>query len=468
MKSSFTLDFEKKVLDGLCRNEIDISENSLLKIGAAVSGGADSLSLLFSLAELSKSYGFSLFVITVNHNIRPSEETAGDAEYVLRLCKMLENSGVKIIYECVEVERGEIFAAAEERGCGVEEAARFYRYGIFEDFINKHKLDCLALAHNKNDQLETLLMRFLQGSFTESSTGISSRRELYVRPLLDIERKDIEQYLKCIDIEWRTDSTNSDVNYLRNKIRLKLVPFLNKEFMGWQTGVEAGLEKALLDSAIIEKEVEKITIVKSEDCCYINKNDFFNCPDGIKVRLLLKMCNRLGEKQRIPFVFLKDVIKTFNLKQNSDSKIVRKYFGAVVFELEKENIFVKKSGKMQTDLIFSDIIEDTGEFLFPFGKLNVNKISADCFELIVNDCEVVKGLKLPVCIRNVRADDEVETKDGAFKKISDIFADWHVDEEHKALIPVVQNLMSKNQEIICILGCVYGFNNWIVNRWIEK
>lgn len=464
MKDSFVADFENKVLLNLRHSNIKIEENSGLKIGIAVSGGADSLSLLFSFAELSKKFGFFIYVVTVNHNIRASEETAGDADYVIELCKKLKASNTKIFYECFEIERGKIQAAAIDRGCGIEEAARFFRYKIFEEFIDKYELDYLALAHNKNDQFETLLMRFLQGSFIESSSGISAVREKYIRPLLDVERNDIEKYLENKGIVWKTDSTNLDENYLRNKIRLKLVPFLNAEFNGWQTGVASGLEKSILDKEIIEEKLNDIHIFPIENGCYVLAEDFFNCLDGIKLRVLLKMFNISGGKKRIPFVFLKDVIKTYVSKKDIfQSGSVKKYFNDFCFCYEKNKIFVKKNVKLQTDLIFSDIIEESGCYFFPFGNLSVDRTVSGFYNIVYNEEVVLKRVKLPLCIRNFRIDDEIKTKDGTFKKIADIFTDWHVDVKNRSMIPLVQNLMSEKQEIICILGCVCGFNNWIVN-----
>ena len=151
-----------------------------------------------------------------------------------------------------ELEKGQVAALADKKSIGIEAAARELRYEAFENFIVQKDLKCLCLAHNKNDQLETLLMRFLQGAGTQSRSGIPQVRGKYVRPLLNIERAQIEEYLTQKNISWRNDSTNSDTSYLRNRIRSDLVPVLNEKFSGWDKAVLTGAQKAADDAEVLE------------------------------------------------------------------------------------------------------------------------------------------------------------------------------------------------------------------------
>ena len=378
-------DFEKRVLEGL--NACGVSDECAL--GAAVSGGADSVSLLYSLSHICRLLGMSLKVITVNHFIRDDEETCGDAAFVVEQCEALHSQGYDVECEVVELARGAVTECARERGGGIEEAARFLRYQAFEKFALRHNLKALCLAHNKNDQLETLLMRFLQGASVEGSQGIQKRRGFYVRPLLEISRSEIEDYLRSQNVSWRTDSTNCDTAYLRNRIRNVLVPVLNKNFGGWQNAVLSGAEKAALDSEIISRAVENAfagegPVVPTVPANPTAKNAFLSIPratfdplpDGVKIRVLMKMCNQLGEEGRIPYSFLKDVISAFstaNVQQGSNSFIIKQY-SSIEISQKKDAVFVKKANKNHTDLVFFDIIEEKGEYEFPFGTLTAGEV----------------------------------------------------------------------------------------------
>ena len=465
-------EFEKKVFENLKANGLSFSEEELPVLGLAVSGGADSISLLVSVSKIlselkacSKGKALSLFVITVNHNIRPAEESGGDAEYVKSLCEKLEKEcGIRIYCEIVELKPGAVEEEAAKRGGGIEDAARYLRYEAFEKFIAENRLSVLCLAHNKNDQIETLLMRFLQGSSSDSAGGIKARRGSFVRPLLNISRSEIEEYLNSQKISWQTDKTNFETDYLRNKIRLKLVPFLNENFDGWQTAVLNGAEKALIDSELIQNCLEAFPLdVTEEGAVQIPFSDFQKASDAVKYRLLLEACNKAGQSSRIPHQFLKDVLSALASAKKAS---FTKHFGLIDIVFEKNNLFVKKHSESNTDLVFSDIIEKTGTFEFPFGLLNV----FNCKELdgkkyvsvSAGKESAVDGVPLPFCVRNAAPGDTIICADGSEKKVADILSDWHVKACDKSLLPVIQLLNEKSQRIKAVLGGFIGYKDWIV------
>ena len=140
--TSVMCEFEEKVKKNLLA--CGVSPDGSQKIGLAVSGGADSVSLLLALS----SFLSSLYVITVNHNIRPVQESGGDARFVKDLCLRLEKeTGKKIHCTVVELPRGAVATEAAKRGRGTEDAARNLRYEAFEKFICQNQLDALCLAH---------------------------------------------------------------------------------------------------------------------------------------------------------------------------------------------------------------------------------------------------------------------------------------------------------------------------------
>ncbi|SFI60873.1 tRNA(Ile)-lysidine synthase [Treponema bryantii] len=456
-------EFEEKVKKNLieCGIKPDETLNGTQKIGLAVSGGADSVSLLLSLSSIFSS----LYVITVNHNIRPAEESAGDAQYVSELCKKLqEEKKVQIFCKVVELKKGLVQSEAQKRGGGTEDAARALRYKAFEEFIADNSLDALCLAHNKNDQLETVLMRFLQGASLDSAGGIKERRGNYIRPLLNITRSEIEDYLTSQNISWRTDKTNFETDYLRNKIRLKLVPFLDENFEGWQKAVLSGAQKASEDSQVIQSLLSTIPLtVNTDDSVQLSLDDFLAAPDSIKYRILLEACNKAGEDSRIPHQFLKDVVLALD---DEGKASFTKHFASIDIICEKKHLFIKKHTEDNTDLVFSDIIEKSGTFEFPFGVLNVFNNREQNGKNLVSVCAgegaVVDGVSLPFCVRNISPGDTVICADGSEKKVSDILSDWHVAASQKSLVPVIQLLDEKSQRIKAVLGGFLGYKDWIV------
>ncbi len=456
-------EFEEKVR----KNLIECGVNLQGRLGLAVSGGADSVSLLLALSNIFST----LYVITVNHNIRPTEESGGDARYVLELCKRLEKQ-FKLTINCklVELERGKVGEEAKKRGGGIEDAARALRYEAFEKFVAENELSALCLAHNRNDQLETVLMRFLQGSSAEAAAGIRMQRDFYVRPLLGIERREIEEYVASRGVEWRTDKTNYETDYLRNKIRMKLLPFLDENFCGWQKAVLRGAEKALEDAELINSCLEKVSISNTEDGgVSLPLEAFVSAPEALKYRILLEACNRAGEDSRIPRAFLKDVIAavdTDNSGKISLSQTFTKHFSSIDIIKEKNTLFIKKHAESTTDLCFSAIIENTGTFEFPFGSLNVFNYKEENGKSFVSVCanegNCVEHVPIPFCVRNAAPGDTVLCADGQEKKISDVFSDWHISAQKRALVPLIQILNEKSQRIKAVLGGFLGYKDWIV------
>lgn len=203
-----------------------ISEYNLIEYGetvlAAVSGGADSVCLLHVLCALRHELGIKVICAHLNHGIRGASADA-DEEFVGELCKKL---GVKFYSRKTDVLR-----LAKASGETTEEAGRTARYAFFDEIARKHKIDKIATAHNKNDNIETVLMRIIRGTGIDGLGGIPIKRDGgIIRPLLNVSRSEIEAFCAENGIAYRTDETNSSLDYTRNKIRLELLPFLEKEF----------------------------------------------------------------------------------------------------------------------------------------------------------------------------------------------------------------------------------------------
>ena len=187
------------------------------KVVLGVSGGADSLALLHILSEL-REYNLNLTVAHLNHGIR-GEEADGDSKFVEAAAHSL---GLQFEYKKVDT-----IAYKEQSKLSLEDAARTLRYDFFNEVQNKVNASKVATAHTLDDQAETVLMRLLRGSGLRGLSGIPPvSRGYIIRPLLFVSRSEIEEYLKSKGVEWVEDSTNKSIEYLRNRLRLDLIPAL--------------------------------------------------------------------------------------------------------------------------------------------------------------------------------------------------------------------------------------------------
>lgn len=186
---------------------------------AGVSGGADSVCLLYALTEYGRNCPFELTVVHVEHGIR-GKESCEDAEFVSELCQRL---GISCCVESCDAA-----GLAREKGMSLEEAARMLRYQIFERVRQECKADVIAVAHNENDQAETVLWNLVRGSALKGLGGMQPVRERVIRPLLFTSREKIEQILGERRISYRTDRTNLETEYTRNRIRLEILPYLTE------------------------------------------------------------------------------------------------------------------------------------------------------------------------------------------------------------------------------------------------
>jgi len=180
----------------------------------AVSGGADSVALLDVLGSLGSPWSLSLHAIHVHHGLRP--EADADAEFVRALCARM---GVPLSVERVSVK-------SEPPWEGLEAEARRARYGAFREVARRVGAQRIATAHTADDQAETVLMRLLEGAGPRGLAGIAPTRGMLIRPLLGARRADVEAHLRAHGLGWVEDASNRDTRFLRNRVRLEVLPFL--------------------------------------------------------------------------------------------------------------------------------------------------------------------------------------------------------------------------------------------------
>ena len=197
-------------------------------IGVAVSGGADSVALLHALRELFPDRTFS--VVHLNHRLRGSDSDL-DEQFVQCLAEEL---GIGLF-----VRRADVAETARSSGRNIEAAGRRCRYRYFSELVEQSACDVVATAHTRSDQAETVLFRLLRGSGGNGLSGIWPLRQPgIVRPMLDVSRSEVLEFLRGAGIPWREDASNADPAFARNRLRHSLLPSLERD---WNPNIEGVL-----------------------------------------------------------------------------------------------------------------------------------------------------------------------------------------------------------------------------------
>lgn len=218
------------------------------KVLLALSGGSDSVCLLYILNELKAELGFSLYACHLNHSIR--DEADSDEAFVKSLCQSL---GIQFFSKKCDIKR-----IAKEKKLSEELVGRDERYAFFEEISKKYNIDLIATAHNKNDVAETILLHIFRGSGIDGQKGIAYRRQNIIRPLLDCEKKDVEKFCKDNDLSYVFDKTNNQDIYTRNKIRLNIIPEIEKINKGFINTLVKNSEIIRDDAEFLNFEAEKL------------------------------------------------------------------------------------------------------------------------------------------------------------------------------------------------------------------
>lgn len=229
---------------------------------AGVSGGADSVCLLFVLLKLKVQFSFQLAVVHVNHGIR--KEAKEDAEYVRKLCKEHQ-----IPFYLIEED---VKAYAVKGGLSEEEAGRKIRYRAFETVLLKESISGegkIAVAHNSNDRAETMLFNQFRGTGLRGISGIKPVNGNVIRPLLCIQRKEIEEWLCKEGIAYCHDCTNDQDLYTRNRIRHHILPFAEEEIC---KGAVEHMNKAADYLQEAEEFIKRQSKAARQRCCEVKRD----------------------------------------------------------------------------------------------------------------------------------------------------------------------------------------------------
>ena len=328
---------KKKVLETIKKYNL-IEQGDKLVLG--VSGGPDSISMLDILRQIQQDgeITFEIVVAHINHLIR--EEASEDEKYVEEYCK---KNQIKFYLERIDVKK-----YANNNKIGIEEAGRKLRYDFFDEVMRNTKSNKIAIAHNKNDKAETIIMNILRGSGISGLKGIEPKRgNKYIRPLIECERKEIEEYCEEKDLRPRIDKTNYINDYTRNKVRNIVLPYIESEFNpNFIETIDRLSNVATETEEYLQKQTKKIykeLMIEEMDGQIILDLKKFNVQDiFIKKRIIIYTISKLlGNVQNIEKVNIEDLVKLCQnnignkyLKPNKNIKVLVNK-GKIFFEAVK-------------------------------------------------------------------------------------------------------------------------------------
>ncbi|WP_300356577.1 tRNA lysidine(34) synthetase TilS [Fusobacterium sp.] len=404
-----------------------IEKNDRVVIG--VSGGPDSIFLLEVLLNIKDEFNLSIFPVHINHLYR-GKEAERDENFVREI-------GKKYNLE-VFVKRKSMEKLAKEEKITLEEAGREIRYSFFDEVMEKTKSNKIALAHNLDDQIETFLFRLIRGTSLEGLEGINDTRDnKYVRPINEIYKKDIMNYLDENNIPYMTDSTNLENDYTRNSIRLDLIPFIEERYNPrFKEKIKNMLEEVRKVNELLEPDYSKYisdNILKADELnkeksdyikgkiinYYLTKNNIETTRR--KIENIIKILFSGGSKKiklEKDCTLIKEYDKIFLVNSKMTKKVVKEVKMIIPSECEFGEYIIsafREKKKRDNNYEFVTCLKE-GDELFIRARKEGDKI-------------------LPIGMEN-------------YKKIKDIMINSKIPKEERDKIPVIL----LDDEIVWVAG----------------
>ncbi len=436
---------EDKILNTIKKhNLIENGDNVLV----GVSGGPDSMALLYALLSIQTEISFSLYIAHVNHGVR-GREADEDEKFVEKISGKL---GIPFYSKKIDME-----GYAREHKLSSEDAGRRLRYKFFREVLLSINGGKIAVAHNKNDQAETLIMRFFRGTGLDGLKGMEYRNGDIIRPLLDISRNEIEDYILEKNINTRLDRTNLENIYNRNKIRLELIPYIVDNFNPnivdtlWRTSRTMSNDSEFLEEFSKERYRELVK-VENKNSIILCRQKFSREHIAIKQRIIRhSIYNLTGTLDGISEIHVRNVLELFERGDTGKSVDlpnrleVKTSYDDLIFRIKNLNVnnnykYSLKRGQATYVKEWNSIFKME---VYPMEKIQLN--FKDRF-IKYFDYDKIKG---EIYIRNRRLGDTIQPFGmSGNKKLKDLFIDKKIPIDEREKIPI---LVDKN-DIIWVVG----------------
>lgn len=451
---------KKKTLQTIRRHNL-IEKGMHIVIG--LSGGPDSVCLFDVLREIADDEDLKLYAVHVNHKLRPGAAEE-DQHYVEELCQRHQVPCYVFTKDCNEL--------AMKEGLTSEEAGRKVRYESFgkvalelmQKSVPKEKI-AIALAHNANDQCETILFRIMRGTGTDGLAGIPYKRFdengfAIIRPILDLKREEIEEYCKARELQPRIDHTNNENIYARNKIRNLLIPYLQDNYNENiidainRMGKIASADRAYIKEAA-QEAYEKARIVDT-DCNkqVLDVKILESLHNAVRFRVYTIALEKLGMEQNISFAQGENIDKVLTSDSPSamcdltDGYVALREYHRLVFKTNSAKYDMKASGMQEHDMQTNCFKSNIHHYIDGYRMLTM---SIDEFEKYKQSSNTLYGAFQGVtedelCVRTRKPGDVIKTESGT-KKIQDFFVDQKVPKHCRDQV----KLLAKGSRILWVL-----------------
>ncbi len=428
------LTFLQKVISTIQRRNLLTSGDNVL---VAVSAGADSVALARVLTEIASQYQLSIELAHLNHGLRGAEADA-DARFV-------EDLGVQFGWR-THLGYANVRTLAQQYKQSLEEAGREARYTFFERIAKQINASKIATAHTANDQAEVVLMRWLRGAGVRGLAGIPYCRGNIIRPFLDIMRQDILDYLLQTKQAYREDQSNADQAFMRNRIRHRLLPALEREFY-------PGITRRLNQSAILFRSLEdylsqqvalaasQLCLVESNDKIKLALTHFFDYPEILRLELIRwcieKLCNGLPDWSFSNYQSCHELAAQSQSGQSCDLPdgiCVQRTHHYLIFERKRPVV----SATFCYNLPIPGMLEipEIGWRLFMqlSSEFDVQGYPKNSEQTIWVDFDL---LPKPLFVRNRKPGDRLHIPAVGTKKVQDILIDEKFPRESRSRLPLI-------------------------------
>ncbi len=419
------------------------------KVLVAFSGGCDSLALL-CLCTSTLGAG-RVSPVYVNHRLRPDLELQSEIALNRSNCETL---GLELIVR--DLDEGEVKRLAETRGGGIEDAARALRYKVLEDERVRTSSSFILTAHHRQDQIETLMMRLSKGSPISSLRGIAARddeRHL-VRPLLNFNRVELEQYLISKNLKWSTDSTNSDAYFQRNSIRNDVIPQIKAIFPDY--------ENCIIN---LGKQAEALSDVNLSSIGPCVEVSVFNGINPVARSLVLfSMWNSVFKDREMPMSLAERVLEAVEADEDStigsSGGVFFKYHGCLYLTDPSEDSRFSSFDRILDADIDKDIALPGG-LVFHMGlDIEPEKFGIPESKALRFDISKTRGA---VHLRFAREGDRIRLRNGA-KMVLRLLQDMKIPAPLRCRVPV----MVDDDGVCAVFGSPFGGRDRICAKFVTS
>ena len=418
------------------------------KVLVAVSGGPDSVALLHAFWSLRDELGITLNVAHLNHSFR-GKESDEDAEYAAQLSG---NLGIPCVVEKIDVPE-----IQRTLRLSPEEAARLVRYEFLERVSDEIGAKRIAVGHTADDQVETIFLNILRGAGIDGLSGMPPVRGRIIRPLIEVRRAIVEDYVERHRLHPRVDATNLLATYARNRVRLELLPLLRREY---NPEIDAAIlrlsELASVDSAYLNVEAEealnRLQVREDEQSIALDANGLLSCHVAIRRRVIRMAVGRLrGGLTDIGFVHVEEMLRLLNAGQDFQYDLP----SGIYVGRSRETLTLSSSKPVEVPIIYCYDIPIPGEIEVPeIGVIIEAEIAGGAVEPVrpPGSLEVVldRGLIVgKLKVRNWQPGDRIRPLGlGGTKKVQDIFVDKKIPRAARHRVPIIAD----NGKIVWVAG----------------